>query len=291
VKSVAAWPAATLGLARACHPEPALAVTALATVLAATSGRSAAGTIAVTVAVLAGQLSVGWSNDYLDADRDARVGRADKPVASGQVGKTTVGVAAVAALVACGPLSLLSGWRAALVHLVAVGLAWAYNLGLKATAFSVVPYAVAFALLPAFVVLGLPGQPAPPWWAMVAGTLIGIGAHLANVLPDLDDDAATGVRGLPHRLGERRCRAGAGACLAAASAVLAFAPHQNGPSPLVVVAFVAATALAVVGLVAEPVAGPVLARIGGRAGAMRVTIAVAAIDVVLLVAAGSALAP
>ena len=66
-----------------------------------------------------------------------------------------------------------------------------------------VPYVVCFGLLPVFVVLGCPGTPAPPWWLPVAGGLLGAGAHFANVLPDLDDDAATGVRGLPHRLGAR----------------------------------------------------------------------------------------
>ena len=37
----------------------------------------------------------------------------------------------------------------------------------------------------------------------VAGALLGVGAHLVNALPDLADDEATGVRGLPHRLGPR----------------------------------------------------------------------------------------
>ena len=37
----------------------------------------------VAAAVLAGQLSVGWLNDYLDADRDRAVRRADKPVVTG----------------------------------------------------------------------------------------------------------------------------------------------------------------------------------------------------------------
>ena len=95
------------------------------------------------------------------------------------------------------PLSLLSGWRAAAVHLVAVLLAWGYDLGLKSTVWSVVPYTVSFGLLPAFVTLGLPGAPWPPWWATAAGALLGAGAHFANVLPDLDDDLATGVLGLP----------------------------------------------------------------------------------------------
>ena len=38
----------------------------------------------VTAAVLAGQLSIGWSNDLIDARRDRAVGRTDKPLAVGR---------------------------------------------------------------------------------------------------------------------------------------------------------------------------------------------------------------
>ena len=89
---------------------------------------------------------------------------------------------------------------------VCVAAAWAYNLGLKSTVWSWVPYAVAFGGLTVFVALA--DDAAPPWWWPVGAALLGVGAHLLNVLPDLDDDAATGVRGLPHRLGPRRHRAG-----------------------------------------------------------------------------------
>jgi 4-hydroxybenzoate polyprenyltransferase len=33
-----------------------------------------------------------------------------------------------------------------------------------------------------------------------------VGAHLVNVLPDIEDDLGTGVRGLPQRLGRGTCR-------------------------------------------------------------------------------------
>jgi len=39
--------------------------------------------------------------------------------------------------------------------------------------------------------------------ALVAAALLGFAAHFANVLPVLRADAATGVRGLPQRLGPR----------------------------------------------------------------------------------------
>src|ERR1700678_1808507 len=70
----------------ASHPIPSLAVTAMATLLtaeAAPPGFRAWRVVLVALAVLAGQLSVGWSNDAVDADRDA--GRADKATAVGLV--------------------------------------------------------------------------------------------------------------------------------------------------------------------------------------------------------------
>ena len=189
-----------LGLVRACHFQPTLAVVALTTGLAALSGRGAAGCVAVALAVLAGQLSTGWSNDWFDAVRDRSVGRTDKPIVAGTVSVGTVRRAACLALVAAVPLSLLSGWRAAVVHLVALASAWAYNLGVKATVLSPVPYAVSFGLLPAFVTLGLPGHPWPRPALMVATGLLGVGAHFINTLADREDDARSGIAGLPQRM-------------------------------------------------------------------------------------------
>lgn len=263
---------------RACHPEPTVTVTAVAVAMAAATGRDLPGLLVVGAAVLAGQLSVGWSNDYLDAGRDGSTGRGDKPIAAGLVSRRAVGVAAAAAATLCVPLSLLSGPAAGTVHLVAVGSAWAYNLGLKATAISVLPYAVSFGLLPSFVVLGLPAGPAPPAWLVAAGALLGSGAHFANVLPDLADDAATAVRGLPHRLGA------AGSQVAATVLVLA--------ATVVLAAALADPVVSTFALVAAPVAvgaGALLGRRPGSRAAFRAVLVVALIDVVLLVASGTAL--
>jgi 4-hydroxybenzoate polyprenyltransferase len=174
------------GLARTCHPEPSAAVTAIAAALAVSTGRSLAGVVAVALAVGTGQLSIGWSNDYFDRTRDASSGRGDKPVAAGALPARTVGLAALVTVGACVPLSLLSGWRAGTAHLIAVALGWLYNLGVKGTWASLIPFALAYALLPAFVVLGLPGHPTPVWWLLLAGALLGCGGHFANALPDLE---------------------------------------------------------------------------------------------------------
>ncbi len=268
---------ATRALVRACHPEPTVAVTAVATALAAAAGRGPAGAAAVGSAVLAGQLSVGWSNDYLDRQRDQTAGRADKPVATGAVPAAGVGWAAVAAAVATVPLSLLSGPLAGGLHLLAVASAWTYNLRLKATAASVLPYAVSFGLLPAFVTAGLPGHPVAGW-LVAAGALLGSGAHFANVLPDLDEDLRTGIRGLPHRLGAGRSRVAAAVLLLAASAFLALGP-PGGPGVFGVGALATAAVVGVGGLL-----------LGGRPGSdagFRAVLLVAAVDVALLLVSGA----
>ncbi|MFF8392348.1 UbiA family prenyltransferase [Streptomyces sp. NPDC016172] len=211
-------------LLRSCHLEPALAVTVFATVLAVAAGRGAAGSAAVAAAVLAGQLSVGWCNDAADARRDTICGRRDKPLATGELPSRAVAVAAGAALGLCVPLSLLSGVAAGAAHLGMVATGWSYNLLFKRTVLSPLPYAVAFGSLPAFVTLGLPSPSWPAWWAVAAGALLGVGAHLVNVLPDIQDDLATGVRGLPQRLGRGACRWLAPSLMLAALCVLVTGP-------------------------------------------------------------------
>jgi 4-hydroxybenzoate polyprenyltransferase len=212
-------------LLRACHPEPTVAVTTLAALLAIADGIEGGRLAVVVLAVFTGQLVIGWSNDLLDASRDRAVGRTDKPLATGMLPQRTVVAAVAAALLACVLLSLWMGRAAGLVHLgCLVGSGIAYNAGLKATLLSWLPYAVAFGSLPTVVSLAAPDTQPAPLWMMGAGALLGIGAHLVNALPDLDDDAATGVHGLPHRLGARRTQATATVTLVAASVIAVLAP-------------------------------------------------------------------
>jgi 4-hydroxybenzoate polyprenyltransferase len=279
VPSAARSPA--VALVRASHPEPTVAVTAIATALAVSSGLGAR-SLWVAAAFLTGQLSVGWSNDWIDAARDARNGRRDKPVGQGLLSVDTVRTAALTALAVCVPLSLAMGLGAGLLHLAAVAAAWSYNARLKATALSFLPYALAFGAVPSIVVLALPGAALAPAWATVSGALLGVGAHLCNALPDLEEDLAQGVRGLPHRLGPRRSAALAAGLLLAAAVLLAVGP----PGPPGVLA------LAAVGLSGLVTAvGLVRARRAGSRDAFLAAIVVAVLSVGLLVARGAVLAP
>ncbi|HXD60831.1 MAG TPA: UbiA family prenyltransferase [Lacisediminihabitans sp.] len=206
------------------HPGPAVAVTVVAVVLGIAVGLEPWRIAVLGLAVLSNQFSVGLSNDWLDAERDAAVGRPDKPVARGWVTAHAVRAAAFATAAAAIVLTLPLGLPATLAHAVFILSAWAYNLGLKGTALSVLPYILSFALLPLIATLALPTPAMAAGWAMALGALLGVAAHFANVLPDLDDDRATGVRGLPHRLGGRASGIMTYLVLAAASVVALLGP-------------------------------------------------------------------
>jgi 4-hydroxybenzoate polyprenyltransferase len=198
---------ATLPLVRALwgatHPGPTLVVTALSLALGVAAGLEAGRLAVLVVAVFAGQVSVGLSNDAIDAARDIAVGRTDKPVASGAVTPERALAAAVASVVLALALSVPLGPGLVAAHTIALASAWAYNAGLKSTPFSLLPFLVSFGLFPSFATLALPHPEVAAPWASLAGVALGAAVHLTNVVRDLDDDRATGVRGLPHRLGAR----------------------------------------------------------------------------------------
>jgi 4-hydroxybenzoate polyprenyltransferase len=268
-----------VALLKSSHPEPGAAVTVAMTLLAIGVGHRGWSIVGVSAAVAATQLAVGWVNDWLDADRDRIARRWDKPVASGAVSRRTVGIAGLISALAIPVLGLPFGAKATICITLVGIFALLYDWPLKSTPLSVVPYLVAFGLLPAFVVVALPGHPTPPAWLVAAGALLGGGAHFANVLPDLADDAATGVRGLPHRIGAAWSQIAAAGLLLAATLTLVFGPP--GPPSWV---GIAAAAAAVVVL---PIGWYAARRARGRPVAMfRAVILVALIDVLLLVFSG-----
>lgn len=213
-------------LARSTHPGPTVAVTAITVILGVSVGLAPWQLVALGVAFLLGQASVGLSNDWIDADRDRAVGRTDKPIAAGQLSDTAARNAAVVTAAAAIALTLPLGWAATVAHTVFIGSAWAYNLGMKSTSLSVVPYIVSFGLLPLIVTLSRSEPALASPWAILAGASLGVSAHFANVLPDLDDDRATGVRGLPHRFGPRSSGLVIAGALAVASVSIVVMPGR-----------------------------------------------------------------
>ena len=264
----------------ASHPGPSLAITAMATVLAAEAAPRGFGPVLVAPAMLAGQLSVGWSNDACDAALDIAAGRTDKPVARGEVTTGALWVAAVVSLVASLAMSAAISLVTLGLMVLIIGAAWGYNLGLKSTPWSGVMYLLGFGPLPAYAASTLPGQPAPRFALCVAAGLVGLGAHFANVLPDLDADLASGVRGLPQvvaaRWGSGAARAAALVLLLSASALLV-AEASQGRRLIAVVGLCCSCVLAVVGV------------LGSGRTPFRAALAIAGADVAVFVLGADAL--
>ncbi|MGP3533721.1 UbiA family prenyltransferase [Microbacterium sp. RD1] len=228
------------------HPGPTVVVTTLSLALGLAAHLEAWRVVLLVVSVFAGQVSIGLSNDAIDAGRDIAVGRTDKPVAAGVVSASTAMSVAIGALAVALALCLPLGAGMLAAHAVLLASGWAYNAGLKSTPFSLAPFLVSFGLFPSLATLSAPdGSLAPPWQS-VAGAVLGAAVHLTNVLPDLEDDRVTGVRGLPHRIGPRASAvlAAAGVAAGAVTVLLGSSGADLAAVPIVAWAFFAA-ALAV----------------------------------------------
>jgi 4-hydroxybenzoate polyprenyltransferase len=221
----------------ATHPGPVLVVTVLALALGISTGLDVARLVLLVVSVFLGQLSVGLSNDAIDAARDRLVGRSDKPIAAGVVTPQTALAVALVTVVAALVLSAVLGAGLVAAHAFALASAWAYNVLLKSTPASVVPFVVSFALFPSFATLAAPSAALAPGWAAIAGGALGAAMHLTNVLPDLDDDRATGVRGLPHRLGARASALIAAACIGSGALAVLLGPVGGDVGAVALVAW------------------------------------------------------
>lgn len=149
------------------------------------------------------QAAIGATNDLVDAPRDAA--RPDKPIPTRRVsvgeGRAFAVVAAAVGLA----LSVPSGPGTLAVAVAVLGVGLVYDLRLKGTAWSWLPFAAGIPLLPVYAWLGAVGS-LPPRFAVLVPAAVVAGAALAigNALADLEHDAASGTDSLPRRLGAHR---------------------------------------------------------------------------------------
>jgi len=170
-------------------------------VIAALAGADALRVLHLSVSMLAIQAAIGAANDWADAPADA-TSRPTKPIPAGLVVRSFAARVAVAAgalglalAAALGPLSFA---------IAALGLAagLAYDLRLKGTRWSWLPYAVGIPLLPVYAWVGATGDLPPAVvvlvpLAMVAGAALAI----ANALADLERDARAGTETIATAIG------------------------------------------------------------------------------------------
>ncbi len=189
------------GLLKAAHFGPTLIVTAISFAFATYYWWEGPAFV-IAFGVFTGQLIVGWSNDLYDYDDDLRHQRTKKPLVSGLITKQylqkwlrfMLPFSFVANLL--GPLGVKGG----LVYMLGIACGVAYNFYFKFSILSPLPYAIAFAALPSSVVISKDLN--PPVWMLLGGALFGMAAHFINVIKDMDQDQASGIKGLPQRLGK-----------------------------------------------------------------------------------------
>lgn len=211
-----------VGLAKASHFGPTLIVTTLSYLFAELywpTGQS----LLIALAFFTGQLIVGWSNDLFDYADDLSHKRMNKPLVAGLITdkllKFWLGAMIPISIVLnlFGPLGFVGGG----LSLFAIGWALAYNFYFKFNILSPLPFAVAFAILPSCMALSK--EKTPPLWMILGGAFLGIAAHFINVLKDMDQDHASGIKGLPQRCGKKGSIALAITFIALAIAQLLFA--------------------------------------------------------------------
>ena len=225
-------------LLRVAHPRQALLTAVGVAVAAALAGRPGQEVLLVLGTVLVGQAVLGWHHDLVDRDRDARHDLPGKPVAQGLLDPGTVSFTIACAVLLLVPLSVASGVEAAAAYLLSVLVGLAGNVWLRTGRLSWLPWAVGYALYPAYLSYGGwggTGSDTPPEVATtVMAALLGVGVHVLRALPGLVADHQDGYRSLPLRIavrtGARRLLVVTCVYVVVVLVVLLVLAHRAGPA-------------------------------------------------------------
>jgi 4-hydroxybenzoate polyprenyltransferase len=216
------------------HPGPSLLVTLVFVAIAGLAGRGVPDVTRVLQLVgtmLPIQLCIGVINDVVDLPADA-VAQPYKPLVRGVLGRSTAAwIGIVLGAVGIGVAATINFATLGL-GAAALGAGLTYDLGLRRTILSWVPWWGGMAVLPLAASASAGAIPARLLIVIPLSALIAVGLHLANSLPDIDADRLAGVRSLPVVVGVRMARWAGPAALAVAG-LLALVPaiplSQAGP--------------------------------------------------------------
>jgi hypothetical protein len=194
-------------LVRAAHPRQALLTAVVMAGAAALDGRPDRELALVLGTVLVGQAVLGWHNDLVDQVADRTHERSGKPIADGRLAPDSAWFVLCCGVLLVVPLAISNGVTAGLCYLGSVAIGMVGNVVLRRGVLSFLPWALAFALYPAFLSYGGWGggsHGAAPEPALVGlSALLGIGVHFLTALWGLVADNADGWTYLPLRLGLR----------------------------------------------------------------------------------------
>jgi 4-hydroxybenzoate polyprenyltransferase len=230
---------------RALHPFPSFLVAALTLLLIPFADRHAAASLyaELGLGMLCFQFSIGLTNDIVDVVDDAQA-KPRKPLPSGALSRriavyVVVGLA-VAGLLITVPLPF-GAW---LIGAAGLSCGLAYDLRLKRTPLSWLPFSLALPLIPAWVWVAARVWDGFLWWAFPLGMLLGFALHLANQAPDTGADAALGVDSAVQRLGALRSARLATASFGLAASLGVIAVWSRSQPVALTVAAAAAAAVA-----------------------------------------------
>jgi 4-hydroxybenzoate polyprenyltransferase len=208
------------------------------------------------------QLGIGTTNDIVDAPFDA--GRkAGKPIPTGLVGRSRAVWLAVLFFAGGIALSASLGTAIVVLSLVVIAIGLAYDLRLKGTAWSWLPFACGIPVLPVFGWLAGAGRLEPAFGVLLpAAVASGAALAIGNSLVDVERDRAAGRTSVAGALGERLAVRVEGLLFVAVGVAATWSLMAWRPGPLV---------LAVVAAAVVPVLGTVVSARGrtSREGAWR----------------------
>ena len=229
----------------------------VAWVAGATLGLAAHLALAMTLL----QLGIGTVNDVVDAPSDA--GRKPgKAIPAGLVSLAAARWVAGAFLAA----GVLLGWAVspavATLSLVVIAIGLAYDLRLKGTRWSWLPFAVGIPILPVYGWLGARGDLDPIFLVLVPVAMVaGAALALGNAAVDVERDRTAGATSLAADLGLHRAMTVTAGLFAAVALAAVVSAVLGQVPPLVVLA------VALVGVV--PVIAALTARAASPAGRER----------------------
>lgn len=164
------------------------------------------------LAMLAGQIAIGALNEYCDRELDA--GKPHKPIPAGLIAPRTALLITIGALLLMLVIAARLGWASLLLLCLAIGAGLVYDLWLKRTRWSWLPYLIALPLVPIWAWTTMERFDARLLLLYPLGATMVVAVHLAQSLPDAESDRSAGVGSLVARLGRTRslhlCRSATG---------------------------------------------------------------------------------
>lgn len=212
------------------HAFPVATVITATTLLLLVLGGPTLGTLGVlrgVLTVLMTQIATGALNDYVDRERDA-VTQPEKPIPSGDVSPGFALALTTVSLILYIPFAVSFGPIAFAVLTLGLIGGLSYDLWLKPTVLSPLPYIVGFLSLGTWAAIVTDTFQARIILIYPIAALLLVAAHISQSLPDVESDRRHGQHGIAVALGPVRSLAALAILTTAASvAALALAAYTR----------------------------------------------------------------